>query len=93
MESSNYAGSVSYNQVESSAQGSHLPLPFVGVGNEAIVKKVRGSESVQHHLNTLGFVEGAKVYIVANNSGDLIVEVKGTQIAIGKSVAMKVITA
>ena len=46
---------------------------------------------MRHHLENLGFVEGAQVTVVTENAGNLIVEVKGTQVALDKQVALKII--
>ena len=54
--------------------------------------KVRGKEELQRHLETLGFVPGAQIKAVSQASGNMIVEVKGTQVALSQQVAMKVIT-
>ncbi len=73
--------------------GSQLPLSFVGTGSVATVAKVRGKSELQHHLETLGFVEGAEVKVVSEQSGDLIVEVKGSHVALNRQVATHIITA
>lgn len=67
-----------------------IPLAFVAANDQAVVSKVRGSEDVQHHLENLGFVEGATVRVVCETAGNLIVEIKGAQVALDRSIAMKV---
>ncbi len=69
---------------------SLLPLSFVGVGNTALVAKVAGSEDFKQHLTSLGFVEGAQVAVVSAAGSGFIVEVKGSQLAIDNSVALKI---
>ena len=59
----------------------------------ARVAKVRGRGEVHHHLENLGFVEGAVVRVVSEQAGNYIVEVKGAQVALDRSVASKIITA
>lgn len=73
--------------------GSQLPLSFVGTGSVATIAKVRGKNDLQHHLENLGFVEGAQVKVISEQSGDLIVEIKGSQIALNRQVATHIITA
>ena len=75
-----------------SVTGSQLPLSFVGAGSTVKIAKVRGKGDLHHHLETLGFVEGAEVTVVSEQSGDLIVEVKGSQVALNKQVATRIIT-
>ncbi|MCI9129412.1 MAG: ferrous iron transport protein A [Eggerthellaceae bacterium] len=69
-----------------------MPLTFMRPGEEARIIKVRGKGDVHHHLENLGFVQGAKVKVMAEQSGNLIVEVKGTQVALDKASAQKIIT-
>lgn len=51
------------------------------------VKNRKIPESQLRHLNNLGFVEGAKVRVVSESLGNLIVIVKGSRVAIGKDLA------
>ena len=69
-----------------------MPLSFLGSGETATIAKVRGKGDLHHHLENLGFVEGARVTVTAEAAGDLIVEVKGTQVALNKQIASRVIT-
>lgn len=75
-----------------SASCHQVPLSFLKSGEEAQVIKVRGKEELQRHLETLGFVPGAQIKAVSQASGNMIVEVKGTQVALSQQVAMKIIT-
>lgn len=42
---------------------------------------------MHRHLETLGFVEGSEVDIVAQNEGQVIVSVKGSHLGIGEQTA------
>lgn len=53
---------------------------------------MRGRGDLHHHLENLGFVEGAQVTVVSEAAGDLIVEVKGIQVALNRQVAAHIIT-
>lgn len=72
--------------------GAQLPLALVTPGTAVSVLKVRGKGDLHHHLENLGFVEGARVTVVSENAGNVIVEVKGTQVALDKQVALKIVT-
>lgn len=74
------------------ANGSQLPLSFVGTGGVATIAKVRGKGELHRHLESLGFVEGATVKVVSEQGGDLIVEVKGSHVALNRQVATHIIT-
>ena len=77
---------------EPQINGAQLPLALVVPGATVNVLKVRGKGDLHHHLENLGFVEGASVRVVSENAGSLIVEVKGAQIALDKQAALKIIT-
>lgn len=53
------------------------------------IKKIR-DDSQKKLLNNMGFVEGAIVTVVSESYGNLIVKVKGSRVAIGKDVAMRI---
>lgn len=77
---------------EPQIHGAQLPLAFVEPGRVVHVIKVRGRGELHHHLENLGFIEGTDVSVVTENAGNLIVEVRGTQVALDKQVALKIIT-
>ena len=69
---------------------SAFPLPLLQSGENAVIVKVGGRGELHRHLETLGYVEGADVTVVSEAAGDLIVEVKGTQVALDRSVASRI---
>lgn len=75
-----------------SAACHQMPLSFLKNGESAIIAKVRGKGDMHHHLENLGFVEGARVTVMTEAAGDLIVEIKGTQVALNKQIASRIIT-
>ena len=54
----------------SSVSVQQMPLSFLKEGESAHVVKVRGRGDLQHHLENLGFVEGAEVKVVSGVAGD-----------------------
>lgn len=70
-----------------------MPLTFLRQGDEARVVRVRGKGDVHHHLENLGFVEGASLTVVSEQAGNVIVQVKGASVALDRSIASKVIVA
>ncbi len=86
------SGSGSTAASGSGVSAPQLPLTFVSEGQSATIIKIRGNSEMRHHLESLGFVEGAHVAVVCENAGNLIVEIKGTQVALDRQVGMKVIT-
>lgn len=67
-----------------------MPVVFAPVGEEQVIKRVGGSPEVKQHLETLGFVVGGSVTVVAEIGGNLIVNVKDSRVAISKEMAQKV---
>lgn len=70
-----------------------MPLAFLRSGDAAKVVRVRGKGEVHHHLGNLGFVEGATVSVISEQSGNFIVQIKGANVALDRSVVSKVIVA
>ncbi len=67
-----------------------MPLNFADSGEDVIIKKIGGNAKVKAHLNDLGFVVGSKVSIISSMSGNLIVNVKETRVAISQEMASKI---
>lgn len=67
-----------------------IPLVMVGVGETVTVQRVTGKDATRLHLAELGFVEGAKVTIVNEVSGNLILQVKDSRVALNKDMAMRI---
>mgnify|MGYP002565676536 CR=1 FL=1 len=67
-----------------------LPLSLADIGEENTIKKIGGSAEVKQHLENLGFVVGGEVTVVNALSGNVIVNVKDSRVAIGKDMANKI---
>ncbi|MBS1411825.1 MAG: ferrous iron transport protein A [Christensenellaceae bacterium] len=67
-----------------------MPLTLATVGEENVIKKVGGKPDVKAHLEDMGFVPGGRVTIVSTMGGNMIVNVKGARVAIGREMAGKI---
>lgn len=67
-----------------------MPLALANVGEENTIKKVGGSQEVKKHLENLGFVAGETVKVITSLSGNVIVGVKETRVAISEEMARKI---
>lgn len=67
-----------------------MPLSMLEEGNKGKIIKVGGLEETRQFLEKLGFVAGADVEVVSKMSGNVIVNVKGSRVAIGKEMANKI---
>jgi ferrous iron transport protein A len=64
---------------------------MVKEGEKSVIKKVGGKEETRKFLEKLGFVTGGEVTVVSEISGNLIVNVKDSRVAIGKDMANKIV--
>ncbi len=67
-----------------------LPLFLAKPEEENTIKKVSGSPEVKRHLEDMGFSVGSFVTVISTNSGNLIVKVKESRVAISEEMAMKI---
>ncbi|MCM1165271.1 MAG: ferrous iron transport protein A [Lachnospiraceae bacterium] len=67
-----------------------MPLTLADAGEECMIKKVGGNPEVKKFLENLGFVVGGSVTIVSEISGNVIVNVKESRVAVSKEMAQKI---
>ena len=67
-----------------------MPLTFASVVQTAVIQRITGKDDVRQHLAELGFVAGEKVTIISSNGGNLILNIKGSRIALDASMAQRV---
>ena len=67
-----------------------MPLQLALIGEENIIRKVGGGPEVRRHLETLGFVVGANIRVVAQTGGNLIVKIKESRVAVSREMAQKI---
>ena len=67
--------------------GSAIPLTMVNTG-----EYVHGKDDTRRFLETLGFTENAEVVVVAELGGNMIINVKGTRVAVSKAMAARIMT-
>ena len=67
-----------------------LPLTLANIGEEHVIKKIGGNPAMKKHLENLGFVAGGNVKVINTISGNVIVSVKESRIAISREMAQKI---
>lgn len=67
-----------------------MPLTLATAGEENIIKKVGGNPETRKFLENLGFVAGGTVTIISEISGNVIVNVKESRVAVSKEMASKI---
>ena len=67
-----------------------MPLSMVKEGEPNVIKKVGGKEETRRFLENLGFVAGGTVTVISEISGNVIVNVKESRVAVSKEMASKI---
>ena len=67
-----------------------LPLFLAKPEEENTIKKISGNHEVKRHLEDMGFSVGSFVTVISTNSGNVIVKVKESRVAISEEMAMKI---
>ena len=68
-------------------EGEMMPLSFLKAGDKASISHIGGSEEVRRRLGDLGFVVGGEIMVVSSDRGNMIVDVKGSRLALTSSMA------
>lgn len=68
-----------------------MPLSMVKEGERNTIRRVGGKAETKKFLENLGFVAGATVTVISEISGNIIVNIKDSRIAIGKDMAVKIL--
>lgn len=68
-----------------------MPLSFGNITQLYAIKKIGGDANTRKHLQDLGFTQGTIIQIISKNGGNLIVKVKETRVALGASMAAKIL--
>ena len=67
-----------------------MPLTMAKTGIINQIKKVGGREETRRFLERLGFVTGGQVTVISEISGNVIVNVKESRVAISREMANKI---
>ena len=68
-----------------------MPISRGTNGNSYIIQRLTGSGEVKAHLNSMGFNPGTEVTIVSRLSGNVILAVKDTRVAINAEEARHIL--
>ncbi len=66
-------------------------LSMVSLGEIKKIKELRGKDSVKSHLQSLGFLPGENIEVIAENPSGIILLIKSTRIAINRAMANKIV--
>lgn len=68
-----------------------MPIILATTGNEMSIKKITGNDETRKFLSSLGFIAGEAVTVVSDLGGNLILNIKGSRIALDKGMASRII--
>ena len=67
-----------------------MPLTMAKPGETVTIRKITGKDEVRQHLAELGFVVESDVTVISEISGNLIVQVKESRIALDCGMANRI---
>jgi ferrous iron transport protein A len=67
-----------------------MPLSMAKTGETVTIRKITGKAEVRQHLAELGFLVDTTITVVTEIAGNLILQVKGSRIAIDKTMANRI---
>lgn len=67
-----------------------MPLSFMKAGEKSTVKRITGQDDTKKFLESLGFICGATVTVISEISGNMILNVKDSRIALDKNMASRI---
>lgn len=68
-----------------------MPLTMARAGEEQLIKKIGGKPEIRQFIESLGFVPGGSVTVITEISGNIIVSVKDSRVAISREMATKIL--
>lgn len=68
-----------------------MPLSMARPGETITIRKITGRDEVRQHLAELGFVVDSDVTVVSEISGNLILQVKDSRIALNQDMANRIL--
>ncbi len=68
-----------------------MPLTLAKAGETNVIRKITGKDETRRHLAELGFVVGESVTVVTEIGGNMIVSVKGSRVALDKTMLGRII--
>ena len=67
-----------------------MPITLADKGQEYTVQRISGKDEVRRHLENLGVVVGGLITIVADSPAGLIINAKGTRLALDFTMAKRI---
>ena len=68
-----------------------MPITMTNPGEMNQIRKITGKDDTRRFLSTLGFVEGEYVSVVNEMGGNVILNIKGSRVALNKALAQRIL--
>lgn len=68
-----------------------MPLTFARPGHTGVIQRILGKDEARRHLETLGFVVGVQVTVVAERNGSLILQIRECRVALDRTTASRIL--
>lgn len=68
-----------------------MPITMGKTGETYTIKKITGKDEVRQHLAELGFVMEARITVINEIAGNLILQVKESRVALDKTMANRIL--
>lgn len=68
-----------------------MPITIGKPGERYLIREITGRDEVRQHLAELGFVLDTEIVIVSELSGNLILQVRDSRIALDKTMANRIL--
>ncbi len=68
-----------------------MPLSMALPGEPVVIRKITGRDEVRQHLAELGFVVDSVVTVISELSGNLILQVKDSRVALDRTMANRIL--
>ena len=62
--------------MDTEKENALMPLTFAKPGHTGVIQRILGKDEARRHLESLGFVVGAAVSVVAERGGNLILQIR-----------------
>lgn len=67
-----------------------MPLTMANIGETGYIQRITGKDEVRQYLAELGFVVGSEVTVISKISGNMILSVKESRIALDQTMTNKI---
>ena len=74
-------------------RGPSIPLSFLKENQPGKIVRISGREDVKKFLAGLGFITGTEIRIINSINGNVIVDLRGSRVAIDSGMASKIMCA